>query len=79
MTTSNKLTKRTFYPPKSFDQDLLAFAPLAKDEGWHFSGVDLDQLARDAAEQSAQRAQYDCAEGQFNAIREEPRSKTDRS
>lgn len=70
MSSSQKTNKRTFYPPRTFEQDLQTFVQLASEQGWHFSGVDLDQLARDAVEQARERAAFDEAEAQFLATRE---------
>jgi hypothetical protein len=71
MNMSMNRAKRTFYPPKTFDDDFLTFVRLARDESWHFSGVDFAQLETDVAEQSAQRAQFEAAEAHFNALRDE--------
>jgi hypothetical protein len=68
--SASKHTKRTFYPPKSFDDDLEAFVRLARTEGWYFSGVDLEQLAQDVVEQSTERSEHDAAEARFRALHE---------
>ena len=63
--------KRTFFPPRSFDDDLESFVQLARDEDWHFSGVDLEKLAKDAVEQTNERAIHDNAEAHFRRLHEE--------
>lgn len=70
-TANRKRDKRTYYPSKTFDDDLEAFAELARSEGWHFSGIDLEQIARDAVAQRAERGQYAAAEARFNDLHEQ--------
>ena len=59
------------YPPRAFDQDLQRFVRLAKEEDWHFSGVDLDQLNLDALEQCTQREHFAAAEARFKTVRKQ--------
>ena len=49
-TMTKKRDNRTYYPSKTFDDDLEAFVELAKREGWHFSGIDLEQIAVDSVD-----------------------------
>ena len=69
-TMTKKRGKRTYYPSKTFDDDLDAFVELAKREGWHFSGIDLEQIARDSVEQRDERGEYVAAEARFNDLHE---------
>lgn len=69
-TVSPKNMKRTYYPAKTFDDDLDAFAQLANVENWSFSGIDTSQIIADAAEQRTERAQHDATESQFNKLHE---------
>ena len=72
MTTAiKKRDKRTYYPSKTFDDDLEAFVKLARSEGWHFSGIDLEQIARDAVEQRVERGEYVAADARFNEMHEQ--------
>lgn len=71
MTSPAKRPKRTFFPRRRFDQDLRDFVRLAIRRQWQFSGVDFEQLARDGADQSEQRARINEAEATFNAAREQ--------
>ena len=70
-TATRKRDKRTYYPSKTFDDDLEAFVKLAKSEGWHFSGIDLEQIARDAVEQRLERGEFVAAETRFNDLHEQ--------
>jgi hypothetical protein len=70
-TRKSRHSKRTFHPPKTFDDDLEMFIQLAKAEEWRFSGVDLEKLARDAVEQTNERAIHDIAEARFRRLHEE--------
>ncbi len=62
--------KRTYFPQKTFDDDLDAFCRLAKSAGWSFSGVDVAQLERDTADQRAERARHEAAELEYNRLHE---------
>jgi hypothetical protein len=62
--------KRTYFPQKTFDDDLDAFTQLAKGAGWSFCGVDVAQLERDVADQRADRARHEAAELEFNRLHE---------
>jgi hypothetical protein len=62
--------KRTYFPQKTFDDDLDAFAQLCQAQGWTFSGVDTKQLLEDAAAQRTERADHDAAELAFNHTHE---------
>ena len=69
-TVGLKNLKRTYYPAKTFDDDLDAFAQLAKTENWSFSGIDIAAIAQDSIDQRNERAAHDAAEGQFNKLHE---------
>ena len=58
--TANK--GRTYFPSKSFDDDLVALVDLYEKGRWVFSGVDLDQLRSDARLQREERLAHDAAE-----------------
>ena len=62
--------KKTYYPRKTFDDHLDAFAKLCKEKGWSFSGVDMEQLFKDAEEQRKERAEHDALELKFRSVHE---------
>jgi len=62
--------KKTYYPPKTFDDVLDALVRLFQAKGWEFTGVDVDQLAADVEEQRAERAAHETLQGQFVALHE---------
>lgn len=64
------MTSVLITPRKTFDDDLEAFVELAKREGWHFSGIDLEQIAQDSLEQRVERGEYVSAEARFNDLHE---------
>ncbi len=70
MAGSLKNLKHTYYPSKTFDDDLDAFAQLAKAENWNFPGVDVATIAEDSIAQRSERAQHDAAESQFDKLHE---------
>jgi hypothetical protein len=63
----SKANARTYYPPKTFDDDLAALVALYKTSKWSFSNVDLAQLQQDATAQRTQRASFDAAQAAFDA------------
>jgi hypothetical protein len=63
-------TKRTYYPPRTFDDDLEALVKLFDQKAWAFSGVDLVKLGADATEQRTERLEHDALEGQYFAAHE---------
>ena len=71
MASKKKTTKpaksqaRTYYPPKTFDDDLVAFVELFGQKKWTFSGVDLGQLTQDSKDQRTERQSYDAAAAAF--------------
>ena len=67
-TVSLKNLKRTYHPSKTFDDDLDAFAQLAKTENWSFSGINAAAIEQDAIDQRNERAAHDAAEGQFDKL-----------
>lgn len=68
--STEKNIKRTYYPTKTFDEDLNGFAQLATMEGWKFPGVDVAQIATDATDQRNERLQHDASESQFDKLHE---------
>lgn len=62
--------KKTYYPPKTFDDDYDALVQLFKDKKWAFSGVDLQQMDKDAVDQRAERKSHDALEAQFRGVHE---------
>jgi hypothetical protein len=62
--------KKTYYPAKTFDDDIDAFSKLFKDKGWSFSNIDPKQLVKDAVEQRTERATHDALESQFTNVHE---------
>ena len=64
-------SKKTYFPQKTFDDDLDAFVQLATSSQWVFTGVDFEQLQRDAVAQRTERAAFDAAELDYSRVREE--------
>lgn len=62
--------KKTYYPPKTFDDDLDSLARLCQVQGWSFSGAEVGRLAAEAQAQRAERAEHDALEGRFAALHE---------
>ena len=62
--------KKTYYPAKTFDDDIDAFSKLFKDKGWTFSNIDPKQLAKDAVDQRAERATHDALESKYTHMHE---------
>jgi hypothetical protein len=62
--------KKTYYPAKTFDDDLDGLAKLYKAKGWSFSNVDGKQLAQDAISQRGERAEYDALTSKYLHLRE---------
>jgi hypothetical protein len=67
----SKLDRKTYFPAKTFDDDLDALVNLATDSGWTFSGTDQEQLQKDVVEQRADRASFDTTELEYNRVREQ--------
>lgn len=67
---SEKLLKKTYYPTKTFDDNIDGLAKLYQDKGWAFSGIDGRRLLDDAAEQRKERAQHDALESQYFNLHE---------
>jgi hypothetical protein len=61
-------TKKTYYPSKTFDDDLAAFAALYQKKGWSFSGVDTATLLGDPVRQRDERLEHDRLETEYLAI-----------
>jgi hypothetical protein len=55
----------TYFPAKTFDDDLVGLVTLMVKEGWSFSNVDLAQLQKDAQDQRQERLDHDALEGQY--------------
>ncbi|MBI5497239.1 MAG: hypothetical protein HY904_19655 [Deltaproteobacteria bacterium] len=62
--------KRTYFPPKTFDDDLVALAALFKRKGWSFSNVDIAALTEAGVTQREEREAHDEAELQFRNLHE---------
>jgi hypothetical protein len=64
-TKPTKAQARTYYPPKTFDDDLVALVDLYTSSNWSFSNVDLSVLKADSKAQRTQRQAYDAAVATF--------------
>ena len=64
------INKKTYYPTKTFDDDIDAFSKLYKEKGWTFSNIDPTQLDKDAAEQRTERAAHDALESKYTHAHE---------
>ena len=62
--------KRTYYPARTFDDDLDSFGGLMKENGWTSFGITAEQLEQDAIAQRAQRAEHDALEAKWQAAHE---------
>ena len=62
--------KKTYYPPKSFDDAIDGFAELCRKNGWNFPSITAEQLHKDAIAQIEERKAHDKAEREFNALHE---------
>lgn len=62
---SSKKGKKTYYPPKTFDDDLEGLIDLYVAKGWSFSGVDLEALKADKETQRSERRDHDALESQY--------------
>ena len=62
--------KKTYYPAKTFDDDLDGFAKLFKSKGWSFSNIDGQQLVTDAVTQREERAEHDALESKYFHVHE---------
>ena len=63
-----KATARTYYPPKTFDDDLVALVDVYTSRSWSFTNIDLTKLTQDSKDQRTQRQAYDAALAQFEAM-----------
>jgi hypothetical protein len=61
---------KTYYPPKTFDDDLAGLVNLYKAKKWAFSGVDLALLAKDVSAQRSERTSHDQLEAEFSHVHE---------
>ena len=57
---------KTFYPPKSFDDELAGLVKLAADNTWVFSNIDFKRMAQDVIDQRSERSEHDLEEVKFN-------------
>ena len=62
--------KKTYYPAKTFDDDIAAFSKLYQEKGWSFSNIDPAQLVKDAADQRTERATHDALESKYTHAHE---------
>ena len=62
--------RKTFYPSKTFDDELDALWRLFQSKGWEFPGESLEALAKDVEDQRAERAEHDALRGQYVALHE---------
>ena len=69
--SANTHKGRTYFPSKSFDDDLVALVDLYEKGRWVFSGVDLDQLRTDARLQREERLAHDAAEAAWLKLKRE--------
>ena len=58
-----------YYPPRTFDDDLVALVALYTKRKWAFSNVDLKQLAVDSKDQRDERTKFDEVEGEYLKLR----------
>jgi hypothetical protein len=65
-----KATRKTYYPAKTFDDDLERLANLFREKNWSFSNIDNAQLLKDALEQRNERLAHDRLESQYFAAHE---------
>lgn len=64
------INRKTYYPPRTFDDDLDGFVKLCEAKGWNFSGVDLARLKADLESQRVERTEHDAIEGRYLAEHE---------
>lgn len=62
--------KKTYYPSKTFDDDLDALAKLYETKKWSFTNVDHKKLKKDAVDQRDERAKHDALESQYTHAHE---------
>jgi len=62
-----KATARTYYPPKTFDDDLVALVDVYTSRGWSFTNIDVTKLTQDSKDQRSERQSYDAASAAFEA------------
>ena len=54
--------KKTFYPSKTFDDDLAAFVDMCATNGWQFPGISLKSLQAAVKAQRSERLSHDAQE-----------------
>jgi hypothetical protein len=62
--------RKTYYPSKTFDDELDALARLFQSKGWQFADGVIEQLALDALAQREERAAHDTVRSQYVAAHE---------
>lgn len=62
--------KRTYYPTKTFDDDLAAFTEMCLSNKWEFPGVSVRDLQEAVKAQRAERAKHDALELKFFDVHE---------
>ena len=63
--------RKTYYPPREFDDKLAALAALLAAEGWELPGISAAQLAEEAAAQRSERGEHDARRREFLALHAE--------
>src|SRR5436309_3668698 len=58
-------TSKTYYPAKTFDDDLDGLVKLATEKKWSFSGVDGKQSVEDVKLQRHERSLHDTLESRY--------------
>jgi cyclopropane fatty-acyl-phospholipid synthase-like methyltransferase len=56
---------KTYYPQKTFDDDLTGLVDLYAKSGWSFSNIDLNELTKDADDQRTERLAHDALQVQY--------------
>src|SRR5262249_40128630 len=62
--------RKTYFPSKTFDDQLAALVALFASKGWAFAGVDNQQLASDVEAQRTERGTHDALELQYRNAHE---------
>ena len=57
---------KTYYPPKTFDDDLAGLVDLYDKSGWSFSNIDLGKLSKDSSDQRNERLAHDALQVQWD-------------
>ena len=62
--------RKTYFPQRTFDDDLSALAALFVAKGWSFAGIDGNTLQQDANQQREERAAHDALEASYRNTHE---------